>query len=711
MSTSHNQRTQSMLGHPHNLLHRLHYTHLKRVPLVMQSEVSECALACVAMISGYYGYQINVASLRRMVRIGTQGMNLKQVMELASRIRLTARAVQCEVEELDQLSLPCIIHWDLNHFVVLTKVCNGKVDINDPAQGKRQLSTIEFARSFTGIALELHPNSNFKKQDKRETMRISQLWEKVHGLKRTLVTLLMLSVVIQAAALIAPYYMQWVVDNVLLSHDTPLLMVLALGFALLNLIKTGVTAFRSWFVVRFSSALNIQMGANLFHHLIRLPNAYFEKRHVGDVVSRFGSINAIRELLTTGIVEALIDGLMASVVLIMMFLYSPLLTGVVLAVVGLSFVVQWLFYFPNRRITEESIVAEAKEDSHFLESIRAIQTIKIFSHETHRQNSWLNRYAEVINTDIQLGKLDIAETTLNDLIFGLEMVIVVYLGALIVIEGELTVGMLLAFIAYKNQFTTSILAFIDKILSFKLLTLHLERLSDITLHTQENSLGQASLPLPVKGHIKVENVSFRYFDQAPWVLNQLSFEIEPGESIAITGESGCGKTTLLKLLLGLLSPTTGTIYLDGIDIQKLDKTTYRSHLGSVMQNDTLLSGTLSENITMFDSPYDEERLKESCRHANILAEIQRLPLGFYSLVGDMGSSFSGGQLQRIFLARALYKQPKVLCLDESTSHLDANNEAIINQHVQQLNITRIIIAHRAETIASATRTIHLEKPQ
>ena len=711
MSTTQYQSKQNTSAKCSNPLQRLHYAYIKRVPLVMQSEVSECALACLAMVSGYYGLQINVASLRQMVVIGTQGMNLKQVMEIASQIKLTSRAVQCEVQELEQLTLPCIIHWDLNHFVVLTKVCNGKIDINDPAQGKRQLSTIEFARSFTGIALELHPSSNFKKQDKRESMRINQLWEKVHGLKRTLITLLMLSVVIQSAALVVPYYMQWVVDNVLLSHDKPLLIVLALGFALLSLIKTGVTAFRSWFVVRFSSALNIQMGANLFHHLIRLPNAYFEKRHVGDVVSRFSSINAIRDLLTTGIVEAFIDGLMASVVLIMMFLYSPLLTGIVLAVVGFSFVLQWLFYFPNRRITEESIVAEAKEDSHFLESIRAIQTIKLFSHETHRQNSWLNRYAEVINTDIQLGKLDIAETTLNDLIFGLEMVIVVYLGALIVIEGELTVGMLLAFIAYKNQFTTSTLAFIDKMLSFKLLTLHLERLSDITLHTQEDSPGQALLPLPVKGHIKVDNVSFRYFDQAPWVLNQLSFEIAPGESIAITGESGCGKTTFLKLLLGLLTPTTGTIYLDGIDIQKLDKTTYRSHLGSVMQNDTLLSGTLSENITMFDSPYDEERLKESCRHANILAEIQRLPLGFYSLVGDMGSSFSGGQLQRIFLARALYKQPKILCLDESTSHLDANNEAMINQHVQQLNITRIIIAHRAETIASATRTIHLEKPQ
>ncbi len=266
MSTIQCQSKQNTFAKDHNPLQRLHYAYIKRVPLVMQCEVSECALACLAMISGYYGCPINVASLRQMVAIGTQGMNLKQIMEVASQIKFTSRAVQCEVEELEQLTLPCIIHWDLNHFVVLTKVCNGKVDINDPAQGKRQLSTIEFARSFTGIALELYPSTTFKKQNKRASMRINQLWEKVHGLKRTLATLLMLSMVIQSAALIVPYYMQWVVDNVLLSHDTPLLMVLALGFALLTLIKTGVTAFRSWLVVRFSSALNIQMGANLFHH-------------------------------------------------------------------------------------------------------------------------------------------------------------------------------------------------------------------------------------------------------------------------------------------------------------------------------------------------------------------------------------------------------------------------------------------------------------
>jgi len=698
---------QNMLKDP---LQLLLYRTFKRVPLVMQSEVSECALACLSMVSGYHGSKIDVASLRRLVSVGDQGMNLKQVIELASQLHLTSRAIKCELEEVRQLTLPCILHWNLDHFVVLTQLSQQHFFINDPAQGKRRIPFKEFSRCYTGIALELHPNSAFKKVDKRKTMHIRQLWEKITGLKRTLITLFLLSLMIQIVALLSPYYMQWVVDSVLLSQDQPLLTVLALGFALLCIIQTTISAFRSWLVLRFNSALSIQIGANVFHHLIRLPCTYFEKRHVGDVVSRFSSLNAIRELLTTGVIEALIDGLMALVIFVMMLIYSPLLTLLVISVVCISFLMQWSFYFPNRRLTEESIVAEAKEDSHFLESIRAIQTLKLFNHEAHRQNSWLNRYAEVINAEIQLDKLRITETTFNSLLFGLEMILVVYLGAVLVMEEKMTVGMLLAFIAYKNQFTNSTLALIDNMLSFKLLSLQLERLSDITLHTKEPVTSECALSTPVQGHIKVDKVSFRYFDQAPLVLNQLSFEIKPGESVALTGESGCGKTTLLKLILGLYSPTSGAIYLDGVDIQKLDKIQYRSQIGSVMQNDTLMSGTLTENITMFDHSHDEERLRESCQHANILKDIQQLPLGFHSLVGEMGSSFSGGQLQRLLLARALYKQPRILCLDESTSHLDPTNEAIINHHIQQLNITRIIIAHRAETIASAKRVIHLEKP-
>lgn len=688
-------------------LELLSYSGRKLVPMIMQSEVAECGLASIAMISSYYGNRVNIASLRGYMILGSQGMNLKQMMEVSDKLGLTSRAIRCPLEDIKKLVLPCVLHWELDHFVVLTGISRRGIHINDPALGKRTITLSEFSDSYTGVVLELSRSSSFKKKDQRVVMRISQMWENVTGLKRSLMSLLLLSIVMQSAALLSPYYMQWVVDNVLMSNDKPLLIVLAVGFGGLSLIQIVVQAFRSWLIIRFSSAINIQMGANLFHHLIRLPMTYFEKRHIGDIVSRFSSINSVRELLTTGIIEAVIDGLMATVVLIMMYLYSPMLTFIVVSAALITFFVQLVFFFPNRRVTEESIIADANEDSSFLETFRGIQTVKLFSHETIRQNTWLNRYAEVINSDIRLGKLEIAEDSIVNLVFSLEMIIVVYFGAIVVMDGDLTVGMLLAFVAYKNQFTSSIANFIDKVFSFKLLTLHLERLSDITLENREKCKGTKMLPRVHSSSLKVENVSFRYADNTEWVIQDLSFEVESGECVAITGPSGCGKTTLMKLLLGLQSPIRGKIYVDGVDIQKLSLSDYRRHFGSVMQNDKLLSGTLAENLTMFDPDYDEEKMLRCCEQANILDEIKSLPMGFSSLVGDMGSNLSGGQLQRIFLARALYKNPKLLFLDESTSHLDDVNEDIINRNISKLNMTRILIAHRKETINSADRIIDL----
>ncbi|MCG7587977.1 peptidase domain-containing ABC transporter [Photobacterium sp. OFAV2-7] len=680
----------------------------RHVPLVLQSEVAECGLACLAMIASYYGRQINLPLLRKKVTLDAQGMSLKQLIEVANEQQLSCRALKCSLDDIGQLHLPCILHWNMDHFVVLTNITKNAVYINDPEVGKRKLSIKDFSDSFTGIALELMPTTEFKKQDIRVVMKMNQLWEKIVGLKRSLAALFALSIIMQVSALLSPYYMQWVIDQVLLSQDQPLLVILALGFAMLMLIQVGVSTFRSWIVLRFSSALNLQMGANLFHHLLRLPVSYFEKRHIGDVVSRFGALGSIQELITTGLIEAIIDGLMATVVLIMMYLYNPTLTAIVVGIMLLSSLLQIAFYYPNRRITEESIVAEAKGDSTFLESVRAIQTIKLFSHEASRMNTWINRYADVINSQIRLGKLGLAESTLNQLLLGFESIIIIYLGAVAVMDSQLTVGMLLAFIAYKSQFISSTDRFIDKVLDFKLLSLHLERLSDIALQEQEQSLfNGASSPHIVQGHIRLENVSFRYSSNSEWILKDVSLDISAGESVAITGPSGCGKTTLLKIILGLLKPTSGRIYLDNVEISDFNLNEYRKHFGAVMQNDVLLSGTLAENITMLDSNYDEHKLEESCHLACILRDIHSLPMGFHSLVGDMGNHFSGGQLQRIFLARALYKEPQVLCLDESTSHLDHQNEGWINDNINSLSITRILIAHRKETINSVDRVINL----
>nr|AKN35992.1 Type I secretion system ATPase, LssB family LapB [Vibrio tasmaniensis] len=327
----------------------------RTVPLLTQSEMSECGLACLGMISSYYGYKIDIASLRTRISLSGQGMSLKDIMELGNRLDLASRAVKCELNDLGYLTLPCILHWNLDHFVVLTKVNKHYVFINDPAIGKRKIRLSEASQSFTGVALELTPSSAFKKQNSQVKMKLSQLWERIEGLKRSLTSLLLLSVIIQFTALISPYYMQWVVDSVLLNGDKPLLLVLTIGFSLLLIIQVAVNALRSWLILKLNSTVSLQMGANLFHHLLRLPIRFFENRHIGDIVSRFGSMTTIREMLTTGVVESFIDGIMATVVLIMMFLYNIKLTLLVLSFVSTSYLVRLVFYFPKRNLTGEVI--------------------------------------------------------------------------------------------------------------------------------------------------------------------------------------------------------------------------------------------------------------------------------------------------------------------------------------------------------------------
>ncbi|POB88714.1 peptidase domain-containing ABC transporter [Vibrio vulnificus] len=694
---------------PQGVTELIEYSGKKSVPVVLQSEITECGLACLTMVASYHGHKTHLNTLRQRANLGANGTHLGNLMEIAStQLDLTSRAVQCSIEELGKLKLPCILHWDLDHFVVLTGVTKKNVFINDPASGKKKLDFLQVGRSFTGIALELTPAPGFKKRKTSQSLKITQLWESITGLKRSLSSLLVLSLVLQATVLLSPYYMQWVIDQVLLSQDKPLLIVLAIGFALLAAIRILVSAFRSWLVLRFNSAINIQMGANLFAHLLRLPISFFERRHIGDIVSRFGSLASVREIISNGVVEAAIDGIMALIILFMMYIYHPILATTVVGFVILAFVVQLAFYSPIKRLTEESISSEAKENSCFLEAIRGIQTIKQFSLEAKRQGTWLNRYADSLNTEIKLGRCNITQEAILEMVTALESIVIIYLGALIVIEGNLTVGMLLAFIAYQGIFVSSVASFVENLLAFKLLDLHLERISDIALSSPEFRAGEQGVSIDnLNGGIRVENLGFRYDQNSDWVFRNLTLEVKAGESIAITGPSGCGKTTFLKVLLGLLQPTEGKIFVDDIDTSMISLPEYRKLFGAVMQDDTLLSGTILDNITLQEPSYSEEHIRNCCEVANIWDDIQSLPMGFHSLVGDMGSNFSGGQLQRLFLARALSRKPKILCLDESTSHLDSYNETQINQSLANLGVTKIMVAHRNETINSADRIISL----
>ena len=694
-----------------NAIELLEFSGKRRVSLVMQTEVAECGLACLSMVASYHGLKIGLPILRQLFSSNLSGMNLQQLIKLADDLGLTSRALKCPAEEIGHISLPCILHWDLNHFVVLTGVTKDSIYINDPAIGQKKIQHSEFSKHYTGIALELNPAINFKRHDFREQMSLSQLWSNIVGLKSSLTSLLILSLILQLFALISPYYMQLVVDEVLLSHDQSLLTVLAIGFGLIIILNVFTNAVRSYLILRLSSMMNMQMAVNLLRHLLRLPMDYFEKRHIGDLVSRFTSLAKIRERLTTGLTETVVDGIMSIIVLGMMLAYSVKLTLVVLSAVVLYIIVKAIMYHPFRRNTEEHIQALAREQSNFIENIRGIQTVKLFNNESMRQNIWQNRYVEVINCEIRLGKMKIGSESINSLLFGLENIIVIYIAATLVMDKTITTGMIFAFIAYKLQFTERISNFIEQIFQFRMLKIHLERISDIAFTEIEANREPQHFVGEINGKLEFKNVGFRYAENTPWIIQNCNITINPGESIAIIGSSGCGKTTLIKLMLGLITPTSGSILIDGKDIKQLGLIQYRNHISAVMQNDTLLSGTIIENISFFDPSINLLRVKKSAQQAAIDEEIERMPMGYNTIVGDMGNAFSGGQVQRILLARALYKQPNILFLDEATSNLDVSNELYIGEHIKNLNITRITIAHRPETIRQASRVLEMKSGQ
>jgi ATP-binding cassette subfamily B protein RaxB len=496
---------------------------------------------------------------------------------------------------------------------------------------------------------------------------------------------------------------------VLVSADRDLLITLGLGFGLLVLIQVGTATIRSWAVLHLSSTLNLQWLANVFAHLMRLPVAWFEKRHTGDVMSRFGAIEKIQTTLTTSFVEAVLDGLLVVVTLAMMWIYSGTLTSIALGCVAAYAGLRAVFFRPLREATEEAIVFDAKRSSHFLESLRGVQSIKLFNAEEDRQARFMNLVVDAMNAHLATRKLDLLFNLLHKLVFGLERVAVVWVGALLVLDHRFSLGMLFAFLAYKEQFALRVSGLIDKAVEVKMLKLQGERLADIVLAEPE---ARPELPPPAPEQpvgIELFNVSFGYSDAEPEVLRRLSLVIEPGESVAIVGPSGCGKTTLLKLMLGIHAPQAGEIRVGGRSLKRLGLRAWREMVGTVMQEDHLFAGSVADNICFFDPRPDWDHLEQCARIAAVHDEIEAMPMGYHTLVGDLTHSLSGGERQRILLARALYKRPKILLLDEATSALDVERERAVNQAIRRLDITRILVAHRPETIASASRVVVLSE--
>ncbi len=682
----------------------------RRLPLFLQTEAAECGLASLAMIASFHGHRVDLAGLRRRFTLSVKGATLAYLMQAAGKLQLATRPLRLELDEVPQLVTPCILHWDLNHFVVLKSATAREAVIHDPAGGLRRLPMAELSKHFTGIALELTPAPGFRPIDERRRVKLSDLTGRITGLGRSLSQVLLLALVLQAIAVVSPFYLQWVVDGAVVSEDRDLLAVLGLGFLLLATLQVGVSALRSWVVLYLGTTLNLQWLANVFSHLLRLPVSWFEKRHLGDVVSRFGAVGTIQRTLTSSFVEALIDGFMAVATLAMMAAYSPRLTAIALAAVAAYALLRTLYYAPLRRATEEHIVHAARQQSRFLETVRGVQSIKLFGRQEERRARWLNLVVDSVNKDVAVQKLTLGFRSANGLVFGAERVAVVWVGALAVLDTAFSIGMLFAFMAYKEQFSARVAGLIDKAIELRMLQLQAERLADIVLTPPEEEPATAAPPV-AQASIEVRNLAFRYADNEPFVLRDCSFRIEPGESVAIVGASGGGKTTLVKIMLGLLQPTDGQVLVGGVDLQKLGVDAYRRLVGTVMQEDPLFAGSIADNVSFFDPDPRQEAIERCTRLAAVHDDIAAMPMGYHTLIGDMGAALSGGQRQRILLARALYKQPRILFLDEATSALDVQRERQVNEAIRGLSLTRILIAHRPETIASAERVIVLANGQ
>jgi ATP-binding cassette subfamily B protein RaxB len=687
-----------------------------QMPVVIQSEAAECGLACLAMLASHHGQRVDLAAMRRRFATSLKGMSLRDLVGVGGRMGLATRALRLEMEDLRQLRLPCILHWDQNHFVVLARLTPRGAVIHDPAIGRRRLSLLEISRRFTGVALEAWPAEGFEKGEERARLSLMAMLRRTVGLGRALAQVLALSLLLELAVIATPIAFQLVVDEVVVAADYDLLTLIALGMVVLLLLEVGSRFARSWAAMVFGSSLVLQWKVSLFDQLMRLPLDFFEKRHVGDIVSRFHSLDQVRDVLTTRAVLALLDGVMAAALLAMMALYGGWLALVALAALALYLALRLAVWRPFRLLSEEAIIHEAQEASHFMESARGMASLKALNLEPRRRAVWINHLVERVGAAMRLEKFGIGYTAAAQALFGLDRILIVWLGARAVLAGQMSVGMLIAFLAFKDQFTSRVNGLVDTLLDLRMLSLHGERLADIALATPEPVGGggedNSVLPVPARttsraGAMALRDIHFRYADNDPEIIAGLSEDIPAGACIGIAGPSGCGKSTLLRIMAGLIPPTSGQVLVDGIPLSTLGPAAHRQRVGCVLQDDRLFAGSIAKNIAGFDPNPDEQWLQLVADIAAVHADILRMPMGYATRVGDMGSTLSGGQRQRVVLARALYRRPAILLLDEATSHLDEATEARINDAIRQLPITRILIAHRPSSLAVAERVIRL----
>ncbi len=666
----------------------------------------EEVLSCLATASGRLGRPLDLAGLRGRLPLSTRGVSVTGLMELVRLAGMEGRAVGCATADLPTLTTPALLRWGATAFVVLDRARpGGGLRIYDPTTGWRVAPADEVAARYGGTAIELGLHAAYEPPPQRRRLKAFGLLRWSPALTASVAQALIFSVMLQAYVLVSPLFMRVVIDDVATTGDAQLLTVVALGFALLAVFNGLATALRAIAAQNLQALLGWDMTRRVFNHVLALPVMWFQRRKLGDTLGRIQGLDQIRNVMS-GSVGVALDGVMSVLTLAMLAAFAPGMALLAGAGVGLYLGIRSLAVPIIMRLNARAVAAYADEQGKRIETLRAIQTIKLMGAEQAREADWSHRFADTLRTAqaniLAAAHFGAMQTTVGALV----TVLAVYLGARQVLDGGMTIGLLTAAIAYQTQFTQRASSLIEQFMQWRMMDVHLDRLDEVMLEPREPA--PAEISGPVRGELELSGVTFAYGAVDAPVLRDLNLTVRAGENLVVVGASGAGKSTLLKVLCGLYAPSGGSVRLDGRVIGPGAEGELRRAVGAVMQDDELLSGTILDNVAFFAEVVDVGRAWECLAAAAIEAEIAALPAGIDTPVGDMGAALSGGQKQRVLLARALYRRPRILILDEATSHLDVPTEKRLIETLRGLNVTRILAAHRPETIASADRVVRLE---
>ena len=690
-----------------------------RVPVVLQMSAADCGAACLAMIVRYWGGSTTLSACQAAMGGSAHGVTALMIAQSARGMGLEVQAFRHTEQGLAQAQLPVVVHWQGIHFVVLEAWSERAVRIVDPAVGRRTLTPAEFAAGYSGVTLALTPGAAFSTLQHTESpASITASWRAylrrvlaVPQSRALLAQLFGASLLYQLAGLTLPAVTWLVVEQILPAASTQQLALLGGGMLIALAAQTLIGYARSALVIRLQQQLDSRLIPEFFTHLLRLPYPFFQQRTTGDLIARLEGNSAIRELMLAGVMTGLLDGGLALLYLVILYSQLPLFGALVsMAAVGQF----WLLMRTGEQSHAQGqiqLAMQAEEEGFAIQLIRGIETIKTAGREAWIVAEWQRRFSATLATTVRHHYTVARIQSVLQLLSNATPLLLLWLGVSAVESGQLSLGQMLALIVLATAALAPLGNLAQQFHRAQQIGAHLERLDDVLQTAPEAIAGSVTKEITLQGGIGVTNLTFRYGREGNFGLQNLSFQISPGEKVAIIGPTGAGKSTLVRLLLGLYRPEQGQITYDGYDITAIGLARLRQSIGVVLQDYFLLSGTIRENIALHQPDLPLAQVMAAAQHAAVHAEIMRLPMGYETRVGEGGSGLSGGQRQRIALARALAIKPAILILDEATSHLDTETEQRIQQALADLQVTQLIIAHRLSTVRHVDRVFVLERGQ